>query len=163
MTALENVPHGYDEIVSAYGHPDRDGDGRVDTDWWQQNMRLYTFPFPLRLSWGAGEAVTRQYIHKAVGDAMIDALAEIGQLVPPQYLTFCNCDRFGGIFNYRRNRRNDAHLSTHSWGIAIDINPHLGPLGGPNNQPYFIRKAFRNRGFNTYTDDAMHMEACTGY
>ena len=154
-------PRGLTEIVELYGNPDPDGDGNLNTSWWDQYMLLYTLPWPMRTSWD-GREVTRQWIHRAVGPHMIAALEDIGRQVPIKCLRECNCDRLGGVFNFRR-KRGGGEMSTHAWGIAIDINPHLGPLGGPDHQPDFIKRAFTTRGFMNLAHDTMHFQLASGY
>jgi len=84
-----------------------------------------------------------------------------------KYLQENDWDRWGGCFNFRL-KRGSNELSTHAWGIAVDINPHIAPFGGdPDKQPYFIVKAFERRGFEwggrwSYPD-GQHFQACHGY
>ena len=159
---LNALPRGLEEMLQVYGDPDRNGDGRPDPDWWEKNMELCDLPFALRTSWD-GRAVHRQWVHRFVAPSLLDALQEIGDTVPPSYLRLCDCDRLGGVFNLRPKRRGGG-LSTHSWGIAIDLNPALAPLGGPSHQPQFIIDAFRRRGWVWLGDaDGMHFQACAGY
>ena len=160
---LNVLPRGLDEIIQIYGDPDRNGDGAADPDWWRENMERHVLPWKLRKSWGNHAEVDRQWMHKLVAPSLVDALAEIGDAVPPEYLRRCNLDRFGGLCCLRPKRRGDE-LSTHSWGIAIDLNPHIAPLGGPSRQPAFIVEAFTRRGWVWLGDaDGMHFQACDGY
>lgn len=77
----------------------------------------------------------------------------------------------GGTWNYRRIKRS-KHLSAHAWGIAVDLNPHLGhywrwqrrgePLRWQNRVPQEIVDAFEAEGFvwggRWLHYDTMHFE-----
>ena len=158
MIELGAIPYGMKEVREAYGNPDMNNDGSVDLAWWERNMVRKVLPYAMRASWDLSIIASSQYIHRAVADAMIDALTEIAETVPPEFLQLCDCDILGGVYNLRTNRRSGT-LSMHSFGIAIDLNPHLGPLGGPDNQPEFIKRAFLRRGFVTFPDDTQHYQA----
>ena len=77
--------------------------------------------------------------------------------------------RFGGCYNYRKKRGNDIKLSTHSWGIAIDLNPATNRMGTPGDMHPDIVEIFRKAGFKWGGDwprggkDPMHFQFCTGY
>lgn len=162
MKRLEYVPNGLAAINEFYGNPDKDADGNLDHGWHGENVIPFPLPFAMRLSWDPMTTVTRARMHYKIGDVVVDALNALEQEVPGRHLRACNCDLFGGVFNFRANRRANR-LSTHSWAIAIDINPHLGPIGEPSMQPDFIREAFTSRGFQTFDDDGMHFQACGGW
>ena len=163
MIKLAYVPDGRREIIKYYGNPDKNHDGIPDPEWWEDNMIRRNFPFTLYQSWGDEGPVKRQWVHKKVAESLIDVLEEIMQTVPPKYLRRFDADRFGGLYCFRA-KRGGKDWSTHSWGIAIDVNPHLGPLGGPNQQPEFIVQAFTRRGWVWLGDaDGMHFQACSEY
>ena len=153
-----------------YGNPDANGDGILDHDWFMENIRVYNMPFPMRKSWAPGELVQKFEAHILVADAIIDALAEIGLAHGGDYLDNHGYNHWGGCFNFRFAKGNPDALSAHSWGIAVDINPHLGPYGvKEHRQPAFIIDAFKKRGFCAGADwkmpytDAQHFQAATGW
>lgn len=160
MIKLAHIPHGVDEIKETYGDPG-------DDLWARDNLGTFALPFPLRLSWDPGTLVYSVIAHRLVGGAIVDALDEIGQFKGGAYLERNKLNRFGGIYN-RRAKRGIDQPSTHTWAIAIDLNPDKAPLGGdPNGQPRFIVGAFTKRGFvwggNFARPDGMHFQACGGY
>jgi len=171
MIMLSPVPHGRAQINAVYGNPDANGDGILDLQWFAENIRVFNMPFPMRLSWKPDVLTQRFQAHKLIGDAVIDALAEIGLAHDdPDYLDNHGYNRWGGCFNFRFAKGNPDALSAHSWGIAVDINPHLGPFGvAAHKQPAFIIEAFKRRGFFPGADwplpytDAQHFQAATGY
>jgi hypothetical protein len=97
---------------------------------------------------------------------MVDALDEIGEAHGGAYLEREGLNRFGGTFNPRLKRGYNS-LSTHTWGIAIDIAPERGALGEEPDIPDFIVDAFERRGFvwggRWARPDGMHFQAARGY
>lgn len=168
MTTV-SCPTGLDAIKRYYGDPDPDGDMVFDPDWIADHTTVYTLPMPLRLSWDfSSRSATRIRAHNYVGEAMLEALAEIRDYQGPEWLCEQDLDLFGGCYNPRLTR-GGTKLSTHSWGIAIDLNPHRGPMGQSGDMPDFIVQAFTKRGFEWGGDwpmpycDGMHFQACKGY
>lgn len=161
MKKLSIVPNGLEEIKELYGDPQH-----PDAEWERENLSRFRLPFPMKLSWDTNTVVTLVTAHKLVGEAMMDALEEIRDYRGEAYLQQNRLDLFGGIYNPRKKRGIDE-WSTHAWGIAIDINPHRGPLGQPSTMPEFIVEAFVKRGFewggNWKRIDAQHHQACTGF
>ena len=166
MKTLPVLPRGLEEILKVYGNPDADHNFVLDVDWYVFNTALFELPFPLRLAWGDRQTIDRIRAHKLVGDVIVDALIEIGEQKSVEWLRENNLDLYGGCFCFRKMTNGD-YLSTHSWGIAIDLVPHLGPYGKEPLVPQFIVQAFKKRGFEWGGDwkapDGMHFQACTGY
>jgi hypothetical protein len=167
MIKLDHVPEGIEGILAVYGRP-FDDEGELDKTWYAENTRLFNLPVDLRLSWKPEVYVSRIRTHKLVGDAMIDALAEIAWQYRDR-LHIDGLDMLGGTYNYRF-KRGGRNLSTHAWGIAIDLNPQIGGLGdveAARLYPKPIIDAFTKRGFmwgGSWTvPDAMHFQAAAGY
>lgn len=69
---------------------------------------------------------------------------------------------FDGCFNIR-SIRGGSHPSLHSWGLAIDLNAELFPLGSHSRQAPELVQAFARQGFINGADfrfrkDAMHFQ-----
>jgi len=159
-----DIPFGLTEIESKYGRPDHDGDGICDIRWMATNLRIFLLPYPMRISWKPKQFVSKIQAHKLVGDAICDALEEAFKKVTVDLMRNNRWDYWGGCFNFRRNKHDPKKLSTHSWGIAVDLNPHLCPMGNEkDNQPREISEAFMERGFYWVPGDWMHAQACKGY
>jgi len=172
---LPYVPRGYTDIIRIYGIPDRNGDGVLDTSWTKAYLKVFDLPFPLKLSWNPDKLVNRFQANIEVGRVIQDALEEIGNFRGGAYLNQEGYNYWGGCFNFRASK-GSGRLSTHSWGIAVDLNPHLGPWSKDKEtqkQPQFIVDAFKNRGFEWGGDwperynfpyyDGMHFQAATNY
>lgn len=162
------VPHGLSEIIKVYGNPDADGNKVLDPEWYATQTALFDFPVPFRLAWDVSTTVNKFRAHVLAGHAIADALGEIAWFYREQ-LQKRNFDLFGGVFNFRYKRGGQG-LSTHAWGIAIDLNPHIGRMGSKKDAeeyPRIIVKAFEDRCFEWggrwSVPDAMHFQLCSGY
>lgn len=73
---------------------------------------------------------------------------------------------WGGCYNYRR-ARGLQKLSTHSWGIAVDLNVAANPLGATPTMPDELVRIFEDHGFlwggRWSRPDGMHFQWATGY
>jgi hypothetical protein len=193
MIPLRDVPHGLRAIKARYGDPDVDSDLIGDDTFWNEKLIVRSLPFKMKNSWN-DVIVSKVRVHVDVWPSLEDALYEILMQAGERYLAERNfrVDEgvaledalrvageayliangyhvLGGIYNFRQMRGYPA-LSTHSWGIAIDINPHLAPFKEKPNQPRFIVDIFKARGWDwggdwypKYNYDGMHFQACTGY
>ena len=164
MIKLTYVP-GYSNLNYYYGNPESgDEPGILNKFFARDYLTIVELPFPMRLSWRPEVSVTRAQLHKLVAPAVVDALIEIQEHRGYDYLYENGFDYYGGGFNFRL-QRGGRKLSIHSWGAAIDVNPHLAPYRQRddngrwiNDQPAFITGAFLSRGFFTYQYDGMHFQ-----
>lgn len=165
------APHGYPAILRTYGCIL----GYVEDKpaWEAEILRLFPLPRPLPYAYGPAE-ITRIRAHRLVGECFVEALAKcLERGVPPERLSY------GGIYAWRAQRAG-AKLSTHSWGIALDLDPVGNPLGEPwdggeRRHPTrgtfmlhpTIVEVFETLGFTwggRWTrPDVMHLQACSGY
>ncbi|MEQ8192113.1 MAG: M15 family metallopeptidase [Candidatus Eremiobacterota bacterium] len=69
-----------------------------------------------------------------------------------------------GCYNYR-TKRNGKSLSTHSWGIAVDINAGSHPMGSSKQTAgqKAIAEIFQKHGFYQLPNDPMHFQFARGY
>lgn len=166
MIKLAFIPNGLDEMEEYYGNPDIDENFILDKKFIETELGIFMFPFPMKLSWRPEVTVRRFMAHKKVGAVIYDALFDFKEAVGLEKIFKNRWNYYGGCFNFRLKRNQDG-LSTHSWGIAIDLNPHLAPYGKRSHQPDILIEVFKDRGFEWGGDwkhrDGMHFQACRGY
>lgn len=146
------VPNGPKEIREVFGSPGSPlcMAGRV------------VLPAPLRLSWKPEEAVRFVSCHKLV-EAVFQSVFD--QIYARKYWELL--EDYGGIYNFRPIK-GSAKLSTHSWGIAVDLNTVANPLGAkPVMDPHIIA-VFADHGFHWGGNwrrrrDGAHFQYATGY
>lgn len=150
---LDHTPSGLDEIIATFGKLD-------DQSFEAKNIVMFTLPYPLVYE---GATVTRARCHKLVIDNFQKAFQAIkGVGLDGQ------AKNYGGIYARRGIRGFGAHPSTHSWGIAVDLEPERFPLGSLKRMPDGIIKAFADAGFFYGGDfksrrDPMHFQFATHY
>jgi hypothetical protein len=159
------APHGLEQIVTTFGDIYdyiRPG-GDLDPRWQADYLAAMELPFPMRLSWDRAKSVSRMTCHKR----MVEVFAAVFQLVQRNGLE-SKISSFGGCFAFRQ-QRTGAKLSTHSWGIAIDLNPGGNSQGSPGNMDAGLIDVFRGAGFEWgggwqgTVQDPMHFQFCSGF
>lgn len=170
-----NVPRGLKEIIATYGQPGT-------------NIVRTALPWPFRLAWDTAITVNSISVHRLVVHDLLSILhalwnherlavkQEVGfdtySTVEYDTLTLKRIqadglDLFGGAFNYRVKVGSSKKLSTHSWGIAIDLDPVHNPYGKKGTMPDWVIEIFLERGFTWggkwRTPDPMHFARCSGY
>jgi hypothetical protein len=98
-----------ESLAEYYGEPGMD----------QERISL---PYSMRLAWDLNTAINTFACHRLVADRMThifrEALAHYGL----EKIRDLRLDRFGGCLNIREIRGGNF-LSTHAWGIAVDLDP----------------------------------------
>lgn len=162
---LVPVPHGLEEILAAFGniYDYITEDGRVSAAWEAEHFSRAKLPFSIPLSWDKTVEVGRLYCNSRLTGIMGDVFRAIEREgLKGQVRTF------GGCYNFR-GKRSSHKLSTHCWGIAIDLNPETNRMGTPGDMHPGIVDIFREFGFKWGGDwsgrskDPMHFQYCTGY
>ena len=75
---------------------------------------------------------------------------------------------FGGCFAFRP-QRTGTKLSSHCWGIAVDLNSETNQQGTSGDMDAAVVEVFRGAGFEWGGDwpgirrDAMHFQFCSDY
>ncbi len=181
------VPHGRAGIVRVYGNPMR-ADGSLSGEWVEANITTITLPYPCRLAWDTDTVVTRISCHRLVAGDLKQIFTDIlayaralvkhrdGYTLSTDYydaaalllVSAQGLDLYGGCFNFR-HKRAVSRLSTHSWGIAIDIDPERNGLGDTTPAlPMWAVEIFKRYGWAWGGDfvgrkDPMHFQRATGY
>lgn len=125
----------YDEIEKVYGKP---GD--------TSNLITIDIPYPMRLSWDHSIKVSRLTCHKKVADSLLSILNHLLDHYGLERLQKLGIDIFGGCYNLRPMRgtdEDDEKWSTHSWGIAFDLDPLNNRLKWGSDMATFATPAYK--------------------
>lgn len=147
------APEGLDEIIHTFGSLD-------DPNFVQNNIVTMVLPYPLLFN---NEYVYKTQAHRLVVPSfrqVFNAILEAGLSDEAR--------EYGGIYCPRGIRGHISHPSTHSWGIAIDLNPTKFPLGSTERQNIVIQNIFKAAGFTYGGDfssrkDPMHWQFASKY
>jgi hypothetical protein len=158
-------PHGLEEICGTFG--DIFGyiakDHTLDAAWESGFLTQIALPFPLTISWDHSQSVTVISCHRLLASSFTNVFDRIQSARLQNKIT-----SFGGCFSFRP-QRTGTKLSTHAWGIAIDLNPETNQQGSAGNMDPAVITIFREAGFEWGGDwmgktrDPMHFQFCTGY
>lgn len=136
-------PNGLSEICSTFGDifhyilPDQ----TLDPHWQSEFLQRLALPFPRVLSWDHTRNVDKFTCHKALASVFAGVLAQIQESGLQSKIS-----SFGGCFSFRQ-QRTGAKLSTHAWGIAIDLNPESNEQGTAGNMDPGLISIFCDAGF----------------
>jgi hypothetical protein len=147
------------EIIKKYGKPTQNGSPYLTT------IKL---PYPMKLAWDKKVSVNKMSCHKLVAQNFTNVFNELLAHYGLAEIQRLEIDIFGGCFNFRA-MRGGSDFSTHSWGIAIDLNPEKNTLKMTFAQSQFskpeyakMHEIFECNGFinlgKTRNMDAMHWQ-----
>lgn len=159
------APRGLQEIVSVFGDIFEfiRSDGSLDPRWESEMLTLITLPFALPLSWNPDLMVDQLRCHKLLAGVFSDVFSQIEQEGLADRV-----NSLGGCFSFRLQRAG-AKISTHAWGIAVDLNTRANLQGTRGAMDANIIQIFRSAGFTWGGDwtgkrrDPMHFQFCSGY
>jgi hypothetical protein len=158
-------PHGLDEIIAAFGDIFRyiRDDGSINPRWEVEYLTKACLPFRIPLSWDRSKSIDRILCHARIASLFSRVFEEIEKADMKEHIY-----TFGGCYNFRMKRGLEK-LSTHCWGIAIDLNPDSNRMGSAGDMYPGIIEIFREFGFKWGGDwpgkskDPMHFQFCSGY
>lgn len=159
------TPHGLEELIATFGDIRKHirTDSTLMPSWESKHLARTKLPFSIPLSWARKKKVSRLYCHKKLVKIFPAVFAEIQKKGLKSEIR-----TYGGCFNYR-SKRSSGKLSTHSWGISIDLNPTSNGMGTKGDMNPKVVEIFRRHGFKWGGDwtgrskDPMHFQFCTGY
>ncbi len=158
-------PHGLEAVITEFGdiYAYLRDDGTLDPRWETDQLARAVLPFPVALSWDPAKEVRGAYCHRKLAPVFPAVFAAIERRgLRSQIRTY------GGCFNFRAKRSGNK-LSTHSWGIAIDLNPETNGMGQAGDMPAAVVEVFESFGFTWggrwagKGKDPMHFQFCSGY
>ena len=121
-------PH-YSGIVEAYGDPE---------DW----SYLKRVPLPFTLHYGS-KPIRSTFVHKKVAQSLVTALSQIlGHYGIDQIESLRINHNYGGLVN-KRKMRGGSQWSTHSWGVAIDLNHSENKLRWGADRALFAKPEYK--------------------
>jgi LysM repeat protein len=158
-------PHGLDALLAQFGdiYDYLREDGTLDARWEADQLARAPLPFPIALSWDPAKQVRNLYCHKFLVPVFPAVFAEIQRRGLHRKIR-----TYGGCFNFRA-KRSGSKLSTHAWGVAIDLNPETNGMGQAGDMATGIVKVFESFGFTWggrwtgRNKDPMHFQFCSGY
>lgn len=150
---LERTPSGLDEIIFTFGSLD-------DPQFEVRNIVYFALPYPLYYE---DVPVKRARCHRLVVDNFQAAFEDLRAAGLQDQVR-----NYSGIYAPRAIRGFGSHPSTHSWGIAIDLEAERYPLGSALRMPDDVVAVFHKAGFFYGGDflarkDPMHFQFCTRY
>src|SRR5919205_4190260 len=126
-------------------------DGKPTAAWQRANLIRITPAYPLTLAFPPGTQVTKVLCHIKVADSLTRIFEQIlAHYVTVEAVKKARMHLFAGTYNFRKiggaNR-----LSTHSWGVSIDIDSAKNPQGKPYDEskgmmPKAVLKIFEAEG-----------------
>lgn len=159
------TPHGFQAVCDTFGDLRKfiRDDGSLDPKWEAQRIARAALPFPIPLAWDTSKSVTGIRCHKLIAPL----LEEVFRQIVAQGLKG-GVKTYGGGFVYRA-KRGQVKPSTHSWGIAIDLNPNTNAMGSTGDMDPRLVALFERHGFvwggrwAGRGKDPMHFQYCSGY
>ena len=150
---LTQTPVGLDEIIDTFGNLDI-------PNFEARYIVPLTLPYPLYYE---GSKVTRARCHYLIVENFQRAFDSIQTAGLQDQVA-----NYSGIYNPRSIRGQSSHPSTHSWGIAIDLEAEKYPLGSAQRFPDAVVRIFQDAGFFYGGDfvsrkDPMHFQFCKSY
>lgn len=160
-----NPPYELDEIMLTFGDIFNyvNQDGSIKRSWEEGQMGFADIPFTIPFSSYSDIKVGKIYCHKK----LISTFTKVFQVIYEKNL-HRHIHSYGGCYVYR-NKNNQTHLSTHCWGIAIDLNPHTNAPGTRGDMNSEIVRVFQSHGFEWGGSwkkkyrNPMHFQWCSGY
>lgn len=121
-----------EEIIEVFGEADENGKYLVKID----------LPYPMRLAWDIDTEVNVLRCHKLIADKLKAVFNDLLDYYGYEAIKALGIDLFGGCFSYRKKRGGDE-LSTHSWGIAVDLDPSRNLLMETSKTARFARDEYK--------------------
>ncbi len=152
------APKGYAAIVAMFGDPSSvTDDPKTELAWRRKIQAAADYPAPLN----GDPKRTKIWCHRLLAVEIEGVLREIHAAGLWHLIKTIGC------YNFRKARGLAHKLSTHCWGIALDINSATNALGTVGDMDPRIVAIFEKRGWTwggrwSRRDD-MHFQYCGAY
>jgi hypothetical protein len=169
MTLQLHPPRGLAGIVKIFGDIesyialDKNGKPLLSPEFEKRYIIRIALPSQISSAIGNAQKVKSIRCHRLLAASFENILAEICARGLTNHI-----HSIDGAFVFRP-KRSGSGLSSHSWGIAIDINAASNPQGSTGDMNREIVRIFKTAGFTWGGDwkgrscDPMHFQFCTGY
>jgi hypothetical protein len=122
-----------EQLFAKYGTPNPTGEGYTT---------IIDLPYPMFLNWDTSTYVKRMKCHKLVAQNFLNVFNDLLEHYGYAEIERLQINDFGGCFNYRK-MRGGTSLSTHSWGVAIDLDPDRNLLRETKKTARFARPEYK--------------------
>jgi D-alanyl-D-alanine carboxypeptidase len=164
-SAVLTPPNGLQQILTTFGDIQDyiRKDGSLDPRWQSDFLARASLPFSVKLAWDLATSVNEFTCH----NRLVEVFGEVFAQIVTRGLE-SKIQTFGGCFSFRP-QRNASKLSTHAWGIAVDLNPGTNAQGSAGDMDAEVITIFQDAGFERGGEwqgtrkDAMHFQFCSGY
>lgn len=121
------------QIIKKYGQPNITGEGY---------LTKIVLPYKMRIAWDLDESIGAMQCHKLVAPNFTAVFNDLLSHYGYDKIKELGIDLYGGCFNFRKMRGGSA-WSTHSWGIAIDLDPARNTLKETSKTARFARPEYK--------------------
>lgn len=154
-------PHGLEAIKATFGDPTPYiTQAGVEESWMNTILQKIHLPYTMDYAYAKTKIITIQ-CHKLIAEPLQNTFTEVHNKGLSNL-----CLVYGGCYVWRQ-MRTSYKLSTHCWGIALDLNPRTNVQGTKGDMAPEIISIFESHGFywggNFKLRDPMHFQYCTGY
>jgi hypothetical protein len=122
-----------DQLSAKYGKVNKTGKGY---------LVWIDLPYPMRIAWDRNKKIKRFQCHKLIATRLLNVFNELLAHYGYNTIVELGIDLYGGCFNYRL-MRGGSELSTHSWAIAIDLDPDRNLLHESSKTARFARPEYK--------------------
>lgn len=120
------------EIIQKYGTPNESG----------TYLEVINLPYPMRIAWDVNTTINKMSCHKLLVNNFLGVFNDLLKEYGISEIKRLGIDLFGGCFNFRK-MRGGSDWSTHSWAIAIDLDPNRNKLKETSKTARFARPEYK--------------------
>ena len=107
-----------------------------------ENQTSFELPYPLFLAWDTSKKVKKITCHQKVASSLHRIFENTLKAYSEKEIKILRLNLFGGCLNVRKMRGSSTTWSTHSWGIAVDLDPDNNRLKWNKNRAGFAKEEY---------------------